>query len=303
MRSRALLSWHFLVRFLVALLIVPALLLAACSASGGGTASATATATTPPTPTATPAPTCASALPGSTPISLGASFVYPMAYPANTVGTSSALTVSGTGLFSVHTLNACTPSTTVSAASSFYATTLSTLPHGWIPWTTFPYDGGLMKACSAPCFYNPKGGPLYYIVFDQFTDKGNGVVTYRIRYATFDAFPSCGSNFTSGPPAAQNVYFVPGYTPALPLPPVSSTVPDNASGGLRGFDICSPGTTSSISTFMHTELPATGWTKIASDPACFYTSECWKNGSAVISWSVTGFTATEWHVAWRQPIA
>lgn len=300
MCSKPSFSWHFSARFLAALLIVPAVLLAACGSSvstGGST-----TETTPPTATATPAPTCATALPGSAPISLGASFVYPMTYPAHTVSTSMTLTVSGTGLFSVYTLNACTPGTTVSAASSFYATNLSTLPHGWIPWHTFPSDGGLMKACSTLCFFDPKGGPLYYLVFDQFTDRGNGVVTYRIRYATFDAFPSCGSNFTSGPPAAQDVYFVPGYTPALPLPPASSTVPDDASGGLRGYDICSPGATASISAFMTTELPATGWTKIASDPHCIYTAQCWKHGSAVISWSVTGFTADEWHIAWRQSL-
>lgn len=301
MRSKISFSWHVLARALVALLIVPVFLLSACGATAS--TGATATPTPPPTPTATPVPTCATALPGSTSIGLGASFVYPMAYPANTVGTSATITASGSGLFSIYTLNACTPGTTVSAASSFYATTLSTLPHGWIPWHTFPYNGGLMQACSAPCFYDPKGGPLYYIVFDQFTDRGSGVVTYRIRYATFDAFPSCDSNFTAGPPAAQDLFFVPGYTPALPLPPVSSTVPDSASGGVRGFDICSPGTTASISAFMTTELPATGWTKIGADSHCIYTDQCWQNGSAIISWSVTGFTASNWHIAWRQPFA
>jgi hypothetical protein len=300
MRSKTSFSRHFPARLLVALLIVLTALLAACDSSASTSLSATPT---PPTATATPTPTCASALPGSTPISLGPGFNYPMTYPPNTVGTSPTLTVSGTGLFSVYTLNACTPGTTVSAASSFYTTQLPALPHGWDAWHTFPYDGGLMQTCSAPCFWDPKGGPFYFIVFDQFSDRGNGVVTYRIRYATFDAFPSCGSNFTVGPPAAQDLFFVPSYTPALPLPPVSSTVPDNASGGVRSYDICSPGTTASITAFMTTELPATGWTKIASDSHCIYADQCWKNGSAIISWSVTGFTATEWHIAWRQSLS
>jgi hypothetical protein len=84
----------------------------------------------------------------------------------------------------------------------------------------------------------------------------------------------------------------------VPLPPASSTVPDDASGGVRGYDVCSPGTAESVSAYMTGQLPAAGWTKIAATPACVYTSECWQNGSAVISWDA-GSDPLDWHIAWR----
>lgn len=290
-------------------LLAASLLVAACSesstAENAPTATPAPTATITPAPTATPAPTCASALPGAGSINLGASgFVYPIAFPPHTVGTAPALVVAGAGLFTGYSFNACTSSTTTNGVTSFFGSTLPSLQHGWIPSTTYPADGGLMTPCSAPCFYDPKGGPFYYLVFDQFHDHGGGIVTYRARWSVSPDFPTCGSNFTSGAPAQQDVFFLPNQSPAVPLPPLSSTVPDDASGGLRGFDVCSPGTTASISAFMTKELPATGWHQIAgtSNPACFYTSQCWQHGSAVISWAVAGFTADDWHIAWRVPL-
>jgi hypothetical protein len=280
------------------------LLVAGCSGpTGQTTAQASPTATAVP-PTATPTPTCANLLPGSTAINLGAhGFVYPIAYPANTVSSAITMTASGTGLFTVYQFTACTPSTTVGGVQSFYNTQLPALPHGWIGVPTFPADGGLMTACSAPCFWDPKGGDLYYIVFDQFTDHGNGVVTYRGRWAVFAiaAVPTCIANFTSGPPAQTGVFFIGGGTSGFPLPPFSSTAPDDAAGGLRGMDVCSPGNGASVTTFLNIEVPAAGWTKVNNnDPHCTDTSNCWTKGGQFWSWSPPIADATDWIASFRQ---
>lgn len=274
------------------LLALAGLLLMAC---GGSSTVLTPLA---PTATATTAPTCAALLSGSGPIDLGTSFVYPIAFPTDSVRTADTVTTSGVGLFTVHAFDVCSPATSVSAAQSFFATQLPALPHGWIPSTTFPADGGLMQNCAA-CWYDPKGGPIYYLAFDTFTDRGNSLVTYHAHYAVFDqSLPSCNPNFSSSPITGFQ-FFLPGQ-PQLPLPPFTLVAPDDASH-LRGFDLCGPGTTTSISTFMLQELPATGWAHIpgSSNAQCFYTDQCWSKGSSVISWSITGFTADDWHIAWH----
>ncbi|HUY78060.1 MAG TPA: hypothetical protein VMV29_14900 [Ktedonobacterales bacterium] len=278
--------------------------------STGGTQSAgnaTATATGAASGTATTAPsanaTCASALPGAGTINLTSTLEYPTIFPNGTVGTSPTQTASGTGLFTVYEFSACSPNTSVSGVNSFFASNLGALPHGWINWKQFPADGGLMSACNAACWYDPKGSAFDYLVFDQFTDQGNGVITYRARYALSPDFPNCNSNFNN-PPASQVNFFLQGYSPALPLPPLSSTAPDDASGGQKGFDICSPGDATSVTTFMEKELAATGWTKSStgtSQDSCIFSGECWVNGARAISFNVPG-DATSWIIAWRQAV-
>ena len=280
-----------------AALLVPALLVvAACG--GSSTTQTQPTATVAPTNTAQPT-TCASALSGASAINLQAlGFIYPIVFPTGTVGTAPQQTISGTGLFTVWSFTACSANTTSAQVISFFSSNLGALQHGWITAQTFPSDGGLMQSCSGTqCWWNPKGGPIYYLNFDQYADKGNGVITYRARWAVSPDFPTCGPNYSTAT-GVRDVFFLPGYTPPVPLPPLSSTVQDNASGGLRGFDICSPGTTQSVSAFMTKELPATGWTQITGNAACFYTAQCWQNGSAVISWEA-GNDPLNWHIAWR----
>lgn len=281
--------WTAILRLAFAIPVL--LLVAAC-----GTTSTTGAQ---PTATATAQPTCASVLPGATAIDLQSQgFLYPIVFPPGTVGTAPQQTASGIGLFTVYSFSACTPNTTTADVTSFFSSKLGALEHGWLDAQTFPADGGLMASCGASaCWFDPKGGPLYYLIFDQYADKGSGIITYQARWAVSPDFPACGSNY-SNQTAARDVYFLPDYTPQLPLPPLSSTVQDNASGGLRGYDICSPGTPQSVSAFMAKELPATGWTKIAAVPACFYSTECWQNGSAVISWNA-GSDPLNWHIAWR----
>jgi hypothetical protein len=163
---------------------------------------------------------------------------------------------------------------------------------------TFPYDGGLMQSCAAPCFFDPRGGPLYYLVFDHITAHDT-VVSYHVRWAAFsDAdFPTCNANFTSGPPAQQLVYFVPGFTPAIPVPPASSVTQSAAAGGQKLIEVCSAGTAAFVNQFMQKYLTVTGWTKVAASGWCSY--ECWVNGARVVSWpAVTD--PTDWDIAWRE---
>ncbi len=274
------------------LLATIAWLLAGCGAStgsGGATSAAT---------------TCVSALPASSPINLGShGFVYPITYPTNTVSSSINTTASGAGLFTVNQFTACTPNSSVSATQGFYNAHLPTLQHGWSAATSFPADGGLLVACAAPCFSNAKGGPVYYLVFDQFTDRGAGVVTYRGRWAAFDstALPACGQNFGTGNTGAQqNVYFVGSGDTAFPVPPLSSIAAADASGGVRGYDVCSPGTAASASAFLAKEVPAAGWTKVtASNAHCTIASNCWTKGGQFWSWDAIG-DPTLWTINYRQ---
>jgi hypothetical protein len=273
------------------------LFVSACGAST--TTGVQPTATAQPQLTATVTPTCASVLPGATAINLhDQGFIYPIVFPSGSVGTPPQQASSGTGLFAVYHFTVCTPNTTPDGVTAFFSSQLGTLAHGWLDAQTFPADGGLMASCGGTrCWFNPKGGPLYYLVFDQYADKGNGVITYRARWAVSPDFPACGSNFSISA-AARDVYFLPGYTPPVPLPPLSATVPDDAMGGVRGYDICSPGTAQSVNAFMLKELPATGWKKIAAIPACIYAAQCWQNRSAVISWNTDG-GPLNWIIAWR----
>jgi hypothetical protein len=274
-----------------AALVAVAICLAAC-----GTTSSLAGVV--PTATPTAAPTCATLLPGATTIDLAsAGFVYPIAFPSGTVGTTPTQTASGSGLYTVYSFDACSPSTTPGAVTSFFAAQLPALPHGWIGATTFPLDGGLMQTCAsgASCWFDPKGGPIYYLSFDGIADSGNDMVTYHAHWAVSPNFPTCNSNFSSSPITGFQS-FLPGMTPPAPLPPLTLVVPDDAAG-LRGVDLCSAGTAASVSAFLQKELPAEGWTKVASDTRCFYTDECWTGGSSAISWHVDD--PTDWHIAWH----
>jgi hypothetical protein len=277
---------HIRTRWVGVCLGLFALVIAACSPTTAG-----------PAATDTPTATCATVLPGAGPISLGASFVYPFTSPTGTVGTAPATTINGADLFIVHEFDACTPSATPSSVAAFYNSQLPALPHGWSAATTFPFDGGLMQPCSAPCFFDPRGGPLYYLVIDQLSAHG-GVVRYHVRWAAFsDAdFPACNANFTGGPPAQQLVYFVPAFTPAIPVPPASSVTQSAASGGQRLIEVCSPGTAAFVTQFMQKYLAVTGWTMTASSGWC--SSRCWVNGAGIISWpDVTD--PTDWVIGWR----
>lgn len=112
--------------------------------------------------------------------------------------------------------------------------------------------------------------------------------------ATLPPAPTCNSNFANSPIKGPQT-----SVDGVPLPPITFVVPDNAAG-LRGYDLCSSGTVASITAFLNQSLPAAGWTKVASDPRCFYTDQCWTNASNAISWHVDD--PTDWHIAYHPPM-
>jgi|GEM_PF-1198803 hypothetical protein len=105
--------------------------------------------------------------------------------------------------------------------------------------------------------------------------------------------PACGSNF-SGRPYQSTLTTAYG---TVPLPTLSRTVPNDASGGQRGYDICSAGTAASIAAYMEQNLPSYGWTLVSSSGGI----ETWKSSTGTINWSVTD--PLNWNINWRVPLA
>jgi hypothetical protein len=104
--------------------------------------------------------------------------------------------------------------------------------------------------------------------------------------------PACGSNFSS--PISQSYQSTLSTDfGTVPLPPLSRTVPNDASGGVRGYDICSAGTISTITVYMEQNLPSYGWTLVSNSGGI----ESWKSSTGTINWSVTD--PLEWNINWR----
>ena len=107
--------------------------------------------------------------------------------------------------------------------------------------------------------------------------------------------PACGSNFAGPQSQAYQSTLTTAYGTA-PLPPYSRTVPNDASGGVRGYDICSAGTASSVTTYMEQNLPVYGWTFVSKSGGV----ETWKRNGGVITWSVPD--PLDWNISWRVPL-
>jgi hypothetical protein len=106
--------------------------------------------------------------------------------------------------------------------------------------------------------------------------------------------PACGANF-NGDQSYQNTLTTDFGT--VPLPPLSRTVPNDAAGGVRGFDICSAGTTATITAFLQQNLPAFGWTLVSTSGGI----QTWKSSSGTIHWSVAD--PLEWNINWSVPLS
>jgi hypothetical protein len=104
--------------------------------------------------------------------------------------------------------------------------------------------------------------------------------------------PNCSSNFT-GPMGKSNQSTLATAYGTVPLPPDSSTVPDDASGGVRGYDICSSGTATSITAYMEQNLPSYGWSLVSKSGGI----ETWKSGTGTINWSISN--PLDWNINWR----
>jgi hypothetical protein len=107
--------------------------------------------------------------------------------------------------------------------------------------------------------------------------------------------PVCGSNFSSSISQNYQSTLLTTYG-TVPLPPLSRTVPNDAAGGVRGYDICSAGTASTVITYLEQNLPSYGWTLVSKSGGM----ESWKNSSGTINWSVTD--PLEWNINWRVPL-
>jgi hypothetical protein len=281
-----------------ALLTLTAALTAALTAcagitTGGGGSAPTATAA--PTNT-TAATTCAqvSGFSGATPVNIANT-----QFPKDTVVTAPTTTGGGPGQFTVKDYYGCAPNTdtnlTVQTGKGPEPFMHLQEFYGWAPSATFPDDGEIQTACAANSCLDFGQEHSRFLSVTNASALPNSLVTFHLRVTSAPSAPSCGSNFTNSP--------LKGYqlTAAFntPLPPLTLGVPDDASGGVRGEDLCGPGTVASITAFMNKALPAAGWTK-GSSSKCVFSAQCWTKGSDAISWQVTD--PKLWMVAYRQPI-
>jgi hypothetical protein len=107
--------------------------------------------------------------------------------------------------------------------------------------------------------------------------------------------PACGSNFSGAGSQSYQSTLTTAYG-TVPLPPLSRTVPNDASGGVRGYDICSAGTAADVTAFMEQNLPTYGWTLVSSSGGV----ATWQSSTGTITWSVPD--PLEWNIHWRVPL-
>jgi hypothetical protein len=278
---------------LVVLATLSAALTACAITSTGGSSTPTATAAPTNTPVAT---TCAevAGFAAATPVN-----IVNTEFPKDTVVAAPTTSGGGTGQFKVTEYDGCAPNTdvslTVMTAKGPKAFFDLQQFYGWGSSATFPGDGEVQAACAAKSCLDFGQEHSRYLSVTKATALPNSLVTFHIRATTPPAAPTCGSNFTNSP---LKGYQLTTFFNA-PLPPLTRAAPDDASGGLRGEDLCGPGTAASITAFMTKALPAAGWTKGA-DSKCFFSAQCWINGSNAISWQVTD--PKDWMVTYRQPL-
>jgi hypothetical protein len=112
---------------------------------------------------------------------------------------------------------------------------------------------------------------------------------------TVPVAPNCGTNFSSSISQSYVSTLTTDYG-TVPLPPLSRTVPNDAAGGVKGYNICSAGTVSTITAFMEQNLLADGWTLVSSSGGI----QSWKTSAGTINWSVVD--PLQWNINWRVPV-
>jgi hypothetical protein len=276
----------------VAALLTLTAVLAACAVTSGdaSTPAATAEPTYPPV-----AKTCAE-VPGfadATPVNIAST-----EFPKDTIVVAQT-SAGGPGRFTVKEYEGCAPNTdtslTVQTAKGPKAFFDLQQFYGWSPSPTFPADGQYQAMCGANSCLDFGQEHTHFLDIGKITTLPNSLVRFHLSVTVPPDAPVCGSNFTNSP--------IKGYQLTTffnaPLPPLTRAVPDDASGGLRGEDLCSAGTVATITSFLNRALPYTGWTKL-SDPKCVFSEQCWTKGGNAISWQVTD--PKDWMIAYRQPI-
>lgn len=280
---------------LAALLVVLfAVVLRQPPSTNSGLAAGVSTATTTTAATATgasKATSCADALPGSGPASAGSGFA-DLPLPPESVSTAPTQSGGGgAGQFTLYQVQMCTADSSPSAVTTFFSTLTS---HSWLHSNTFPADGAFQSACmNASCWAKD----VRYVKLQQpINDLGGGVERYQLIIAKAPPAPDCSG---SGNTYMQGYYYAipdPHYMAtnvfaSIPLPPLSRIVPDDASGGQRGYEICSAGTVASITSYMTKQLTAQGWTSAGGGN--------WTKSGHSLTLILNSPTA--WVVTWRDP--
>jgi len=240
--------------------------------------------------TSVPAASCATALRGATPATAISGFI-DVTFPTGAVMTNVTSSLGGPSQFTILETDVCYSGAAddlTGSSSGHNSVTANLLGAGWGVSSSFPYQGALLQSCPSQCYQTKN---THYLALEQITDHGNSIFTYHLRLVAPPPPPTCNANFTNSP-----IQGVQTAVEGVPLPPITYVVPDNAAS-LRGYDMCSSGAVASITAFLNSALPATGWTKVASNARCFYNDQCWTKGAAVISWHVAD--PTDWLIAYH----
>jgi hypothetical protein len=227
------------------------------------------------TPGGVASASCATILNGAT-VATPISGFTDIAFPAGAVMTPVKSSLGGPGQFTILETDICSTDAGPIVPDA-----------RWRASPSFPYQGALLQPCTGRCYQMAN---LRYFTQEQIADHGDNVFTYHLRLAAPPPAPTCNANFSNSP--LQGVQTA---VEDVSLPPITYAVPDNAPN-LRGYDLCSSGTFASITAFLTSALPATGWMK-ATDARCFYTDQCWTRDLTVISWHVDD--PTNWNIAYH----
>jgi hypothetical protein len=241
--------------------------------------------------TSSTALSCASALPGSGPASAGSHFT-DLPLPAHSVSAAPTQTGGGgDGQFTLYDLELCTSASSPSAVNAFFAG----LPAShWQPSNTFPADGAYQSSCGGP--YCWAKDARYVSLAEPITDRGGGIERYHLTLAVPPPAPDCSA---SGNTFSTGYYYQlpnPNYTTTqvyadIPLPPLSRIVRNDASGGQRGYNMCSAGTVASITAFMNAHLTTLGWTSSGNGT--------WTQNGYILTISIP--SPTDWNIGWHDP--
>lgn len=161
----------------------------------------------------------------------------------------------------------------------------------------------LLAACS-PAATTQTGSPA-----DTATTAPTATATTAPPTATATlAPPTCGSNFTSTTYVTtlpDSNYQKTNVYAQVQLPPLTRSFDNDASGGLRGREMCSAGTTASVLDFMQTHLTSLGWQQVSfNGSSCmsadtYKQEQCWQNGLYTLTLAIN--TNTEWIILYRDP--
>ena len=161
----------------------------------------------------------------------------------------------------------------------------------------------LLAACSSAAT-TQTGGPA-----DTATTAPTATATTAPPTATATLTPpTCGSNFKSTTyytTLPDSNYQKTNVYAQVQLPPLTRSFDNDASGGVRGRNMCSAGSTASVLAFMQTHLTSLGWQQVGKNTSScmsvdtYGQQQCWQNGSYVLTLAIN--TNTDWIIVYRDP--